>query len=161
VNTKLWVVVLASTFALVIVSAIIVNNLESSGKLSTEVIGAGGVAAFQGFFFALFCMICFAIVPVAIGFFIAGQIKIGNGELLLRQQNMTTPVPQSPANTGSTAIQWPCLIAEVILLVKWLQGHERAVVYGIWGMLAVGFCIAIPAAIKDVLFITSAIKHGH
>ncbi len=72
-----------STFVLLIVSAIIGNNLESQGKLSPEVIGPSGVAAVQGFFFALFCIMCFAIAPVAIGFFIAGQIKIRNGELFL------------------------------------------------------------------------------
>jgi len=118
-DTKFWAIILASAFGLVIVGAIIVNNLESSGRLSAEAIGPEGVAATQILFFALFCIICFVVVPVIIGVFIAGQIKIGNGEFFA---------------------------------IKWLQTHERVVIYGVWVMLAIGLCFAIPAAIKDGMF---------
>ena len=35
------------------------------------------------FYFALFCVLGFSIVPLALRFFISAQIKIGNGELFL------------------------------------------------------------------------------
>jgi hypothetical protein len=37
-------------------------------------------------------------------------------------------------------------------LVRWIQTHEQAVVYGFWGLMAVGLSIALPAAIKDGFF---------
>ena len=37
-------------------------------------------------------------------------------------------------------------------LIKWIQIHERAVIYGFWSLFVIGLCIAIPAAIKDGFF---------
>jgi len=35
-------------------------------------------------------------------------------------------------------------------LIKWIQAHEQAVIYGFWIFFVIGLCIAMPAAIKDV-----------
>jgi hypothetical protein len=37
-------------------------------------------------------------------------------------------------------------------LVRWIQAHEQAVVYGFWGMMVVGLCLSLPAAIKEGFF---------
>ena len=64
-----------------IVAAIIGNVLESKGILTREKLGPGGVATGMMIYFGLFCLICFTVVPLAVRFFIQGQIKIGNGQL--------------------------------------------------------------------------------
>lgn len=37
-------------------------------------------------------------------------------------------------------------------LVKFMQAHEPAVVYGVWAMCVIGLCISLPAAIRDGFF---------
>ena len=64
-----------------IVSAIIGNILEANGTLNT--LSPNVTSAVMIFYFALFCVLGFSIVPLAIRFFIAMQIKIGNEELFL------------------------------------------------------------------------------
>lgn len=39
-----------------------------------------------------------------------------------------------------------------LLLVRSLQAHEQAVVFGVWGLFVIGLCIAVPAGIKDGFF---------
>ncbi len=80
-SAKIFLIILAGVMALLISSAIVVNILESSGKLSRETIGPGGVSAIQIFFFSLFIIICFTVVPLFIKLFLYMQIKIGHGEL--------------------------------------------------------------------------------
>jgi hypothetical protein len=36
--------------------------------------------------------------------------------------------------------------------VKWLQAHERSVVYGFWAMVVVGLSMALPAAVRNGFF---------
>jgi len=38
------------------------------------------------------------------------------------------------------------------LPIKWLQAHERNVVYGFWGMIVVGLSMALPAAMNNGFF---------
>ncbi len=116
-NTKIYLIILASAFGLLIVGAIIGNLLESNGIL--EALGSKGITAIKLTYFVLFIVIGFTIVPIALRYFIIIQIKIGNGEFFL---------------------------------IKWIQIHERAVIYGSWGLFVIGLCIAVPAAIKDCFF---------
>jgi hypothetical protein len=39
-----------------------------------------------------------------------------------------------------------------LMLIRWLASHESQTVYVIWGVLAVGLAIALPAAIKSGFF---------
>ena len=78
---KVRLIAFLAAFGLMIVAAIIGNVLESKGILTRERLGPRGIAAAMMVYFALFCLICFTIVPLAVRFFIVGQIKIGNGEL--------------------------------------------------------------------------------
>ena len=80
-NTKICLTIFASAFGLLIVSAIIGNILESNGTLKT--LSPNATSAVMIFYFALFCVLGFSIVPLALRFFISAQIKIGNGELFL------------------------------------------------------------------------------
>ena len=66
---------------LTIVAAIIGNVLESRGILTRDQLGPNGIAVVMGVFFGLFCLLCFTVIPLALRIFIAGQIKIGHGEL--------------------------------------------------------------------------------
>ena len=36
-----------------------------------------------------------------------------------------------------------------LFLVRFLQAHERAVVYGIWGLFVIALCFLVPIGIKD------------
>lgn len=118
-STRTLLIILAVTVGLLIMGAILGNVLESSGKLSPETIGSRGVAAVKIYFFSLFLVMCFTLMPLFIKLFIFLQIKIGHGELAV---------------------------------IKWLQMHETAVIYGFWGFMALGLCIAIQGAIKDGFF---------
>lgn len=79
-NTKTYLIILGSSFALMIVGAIVGNILESSGTVSEERIGPRGTAAITLAYVVLFCAMAFAIVPLAVRLFIVMQLKIGNGE---------------------------------------------------------------------------------
>lgn len=35
-----------------------------------------------------------------------------------------------------------------LFVIKWLQSHEKEVIYGVWLFFLVGLCIAVPVAIK-------------
>lgn len=80
-NTKICLIIFASAFGFLIVSAIIGNILESNGTLKT--LSPQGIAAVKMFYFALFCVLVFSLVPLLLKYFISAQIKIGNGELVL------------------------------------------------------------------------------
>ena len=66
-----------------VVGAVIGNILESNGIVSQERIGPRGITAIKLTYLALFCLMAFAIVPLALRLFIVMQVKIGNGELAL------------------------------------------------------------------------------
>ncbi|RPJ16907.1 MAG: hypothetical protein EHM30_05150 [Desulfobacteraceae bacterium] len=76
-NIKICLIIIASTFGLMIAGAVIVNILESNGTLKT--LSPEGIAAIKWTYFILFCIMGFCLVPVVIRYFIFAQIKIGNG----------------------------------------------------------------------------------
>ena len=117
-NTKTYLIILGSSFALFIIGAIASNILESNGTLSDEKIGPRGTAAITFAYLALFCVMSFAFIPLVIRLFIVMQLKIGNGELVV---------------------------------IKWFQAHEQAVVYGCWSMMAMGICIICILSKDDIL----------
>jgi len=80
-NKKVCLIVFASAFGLFVVSALIGNMLEPSGDVKT--FSPKVRTAVKVFYFALFCVLGFFIVPLAIQFFVTMQIKIGNGDLFL------------------------------------------------------------------------------
>ena len=82
-NIKLFTIIFFGTLGLTIVSSVIGNILETRGILTEEMIGAKGVTAVLAFYFALFCVMVFSVVPLFIRLFIYLQIKIGNGEFIL------------------------------------------------------------------------------
>ena len=118
-NIKLFLIIFASVFGLIILSAVIGNILESKGMLTVEAIGSKGVTAVKIFYFVLFCIMGFSIVPLVIRLFISLQTRIGNAEFFL---------------------------------VRFLQGHEQSVVFGVWIVFIIGLCFAVPAGIKDGFF---------
>ena len=83
VNTKMYLIIFGSSFALMIVGAVVGNILEANGTSSQEKLGPRGTAAVTAAYLALFCAMAFAIVPLAVRFFIVMQVKIGNGEFAL------------------------------------------------------------------------------
>ena len=84
-SMKIYIIILAVSFGVMILGAIIGGFLESSGTLTRETLGSQGITVILVIYFALFCAAAFALVPLALRFFIAMQIKIGNGELFLIQ----------------------------------------------------------------------------
>jgi hypothetical protein len=82
---KIFLIILACTFGLIIAGAIIMGTLESQGTLTSESMGPQGSAAIQIIYFILFCVMCLALIPIFIHTFIVLQIKIGNGPLSIIQ----------------------------------------------------------------------------
>ncbi len=78
-TTKIYVIILASSFVLLILNAIINGFLESSAKFNTDAIAP----AVKVFTFVLFCAIVFSFIPLVIKLFIFLQHKIGNQDLTL------------------------------------------------------------------------------
>jgi len=39
-----------------------------------------------------------------------------------------------------------------VFLIKWLQVHEKGIVFGFWALCVMGLCIALPAIIKAGFF---------
>jgi hypothetical protein len=82
-DTRLYVAVAAASFGLIVLSAVIGNMLESLGVITKENIGRTGTFVVLSFYFALFGVLSFSLVPVLLKTFITMQIRIGNGELNL------------------------------------------------------------------------------
>jgi hypothetical protein len=82
-NIRLFAIVFFSALGLIVVSAIIGNILETQGILNKEMLGSKGVTAVLGFYFVLFCVMAFSLVPLALRFFLNMQVKIGNAEFVL------------------------------------------------------------------------------
>ena len=82
-NTRIFIIILAASFGLMIFGAIVGGILESSGRVTREDLGSRGVVIVAMIYFALFCLAALAFVPLAVRFFIVMQIKIGNGEFFL------------------------------------------------------------------------------
>ncbi|MBI5578024.1 MAG: hypothetical protein HY895_02625 [Deltaproteobacteria bacterium] len=82
-NIKLFTIVFLGSLGLIIVSAVIGNILEEKGILTKEMIGPKGVTAVLSFYFILFCIMAFSLIPLALRFFLNMQVKISNGEFVL------------------------------------------------------------------------------
>lgn len=82
-NIRLFAIVFLGALGLTIVCSVIGNILETRGVLTPEMIGVKGVTAVLSFYFGLFCVMAFSLVPLAIRFFINMQVKIGNAEFVL------------------------------------------------------------------------------
>ena len=81
-DPKPYVILITGTFGLILLGAVTGNILENSGVLTTESLGSKGIALVLSLFFALFCIMAFSLVPLALRAFISLQVKIGNGEEL-------------------------------------------------------------------------------
>ena len=82
-NIKVFLILFFSALGIFILNALIGNILESNGIVIEEAIGARGMTALKIFYFALFCILGFSIVPLAIRLFVVMQVKIGNAELFM------------------------------------------------------------------------------
>ena len=82
-NIKLFTVLFFGTLGLIIISAFIGNILEAKGILTKEMLGSKGVTTVLAFYFALFCILAFSLVPLVLRFFLNMQVKIGNAEFVL------------------------------------------------------------------------------
>ena len=82
-NIRLFTIVFFGALGLTIVSSVIGNILEARGVLTAKMIGAKGATAVLAFYFDLFCVMVFSLVPLVIRFFINMQVKIGNAEFFL------------------------------------------------------------------------------
>jgi hypothetical protein len=79
-DTRFFIIIAASSFGLMVLSAIVGNVLESMGVLTKENIGRTGTVIVLSFYFTLFCILAFSLVPVLLKAFVAMQVRIGNGE---------------------------------------------------------------------------------
>lgn len=117
-DTRFYIIVAASSFGLMVVSAIIGNVIGSMGIVTRENLGRSGTVAVLSFYFVLFCVLAYSLVPVLLKTFLTLQVRIGNG--------------------GHRVIMW-------------LLGHERAVVYGVWGLFSAGLLTAFALARDEIL----------
>ena len=114
---KPFLIIFVSTFALLVLSSIVGNVLESSGTLGK--LTPRQITSVKVFYFALFCVLGFSLVPLVLRLVITMQARIGNADLLI---------------------------------VRFLQSHEKGVVYSFWALFLIGLSIALPYAIKDGFF---------
>ncbi len=79
-KAKTYLIICSSSFSLMVLGAVIGKVLEANGIAGREMIGPEGADAITIAYLLLFCMMAFAIVPLAVRLFIVLQLKIGNGE---------------------------------------------------------------------------------
>jgi hypothetical protein len=94
-DTRPFLILFFISVGSIVIGAVIGNVLESTGTLSKENLGPKGTAAVMVFFFGMFCLLGFSVVPLFVKAFIAMQIRIGNGERVLIRwagENMRTIV---------------------------------------------------------------------
>lgn len=82
-DTKLFVILFSTSFILMLLGALIGGMLESSGAVTREALGSKGIVVIMVVYGALYCLMAFSLVPLALKVFIALQIKIGNSEHFL------------------------------------------------------------------------------
>lgn len=82
-NTRPFLIILGVSFGLLILGSIAGSILQSTLKLTTDQLGPGWVRVIKLTCLALFGVIGFSLVPVALNWFVAMQVKIGNGELVV------------------------------------------------------------------------------
>ena len=114
---KPFLIIFVSTFALLVLSSIVGSVLESSGTLGK--LTPRQITAIKVFYFALFCVLGFSLVPLVLRLVVTLQARIGNADLLI---------------------------------VRFLQSHEKGIVYSFWALFLIGLSIAVPYAIKDGFF---------
>lgn len=81
-NTRIGLVVFASTLGLIVISAIIGSILESAGLLTRQVLGPSGTAAVKLFYLPLWVILGLAAVPLLMKYFCTLQVRIGNEDVL-------------------------------------------------------------------------------
>jgi len=82
-NTRIFIIILAASFGLMILGAVIGGILESSGTVTRETLSSKNSITILIIYFTLFCAAAFAFVPLVVRIFIVMQIKIGNGDFYL------------------------------------------------------------------------------
>ncbi|MBN1545042.1 MAG: hypothetical protein JW902_00115 [Syntrophaceae bacterium] len=115
--------------------------------------------------------ICLIIFILAVGLLITGAI-VGN---ILESSGKLTAASLGPRGITAVKISFfalfcimvfsliPLLLKAFVAMqikigngdlfvIKWLQAHEAAVIYGFWSLLLIGLCIAVPAAIRQGFF---------
>ncbi len=79
-DIRFFAILAGSSFGVIVLTALAGNLLETAGVLSKERLGQKGIAAILAFYFALFCIMAFSLVPIFVHAFITMQARIGNGE---------------------------------------------------------------------------------
>lgn len=79
-DTKLFLVILLSSFGLMIFGAVAGGILESAGIINRDTLGPRAATVINAIYLALFFIMGFSLVPLVLRLFITMQIKIGNGE---------------------------------------------------------------------------------
>jgi len=80
-NTKLFVILFVSAFALIPLSDYIFNFLAANGILTKVTIASKVLSPRKLFQFAMFLVMGFSAFPIVIKVFVVMQIKLGNGAL--------------------------------------------------------------------------------
>ncbi|MDD2320916.1 MAG: hypothetical protein PHO83_12805 [Geobacteraceae bacterium] len=82
-NTRLWSIIFVATLIVIVVSAIIGTILESNGTLGS--LDSKTISAIKIFYFTLFCVLVFSLIPLLTRYFISLQTKIGNADSFIIQ----------------------------------------------------------------------------
>jgi len=132
-NIKICLIILASAFGLLIVGAIIGNILEPkqrahSSQLCCGELQSGGTLEKLGANGITAIKLTYFVLFCVIGFSLV--------PLLIKY------FISGQIKIGN----------EEFFLIKWIQAHEKGVIYGFWSLFLIGLCIALPAAIKDGFF---------
>jgi hypothetical protein len=92
-NTKPFLIAVGIAFGLVIFGSIVGGVLQSKFKITIDQVDPTWIMAIKLFYLLLFLVIGFALVPVALNYFITMQIKIGNEDFVLIKW-LATNAPQ-------------------------------------------------------------------
>lgn len=80
-NTRLWLIIFVAAVTVTVVSAVIGAILESSGTVGPP--GSETITAIKIVYFALFCVLVFALIPLLLRFFISMQSRIGTADFFV------------------------------------------------------------------------------
>ena len=78
---KPFLIIFVGTFALLVLSSIVGNVLESSGAIGK--LSPRQITYVKVFYFALFCVLGFSLVPLVVRLVISMQTRIGNADLVI------------------------------------------------------------------------------
>jgi len=79
-DTKLYLIILLTSFGLMILGAVAGGILESAGIVTGDSLGPRATTVINSVYLVLFFIMGFSLVPLVLRLFITLQIKIGNGE---------------------------------------------------------------------------------